>query len=254
MHIRKFHSETGQICEHFSEGLQFFSQTVLSPVFHIFLCMLGVTRGKFLQKMAVLRFTIGPTEPPFRNQILSISGRRVCLFEYVCCCFSSKSLRARNRGRVRVEKLIQRISLYLFHSHPRRLQIPRLQTLLGKAALNIGHTSTGPRTIFPTRRLGVDFRDRTYLTITIFMFTVCVVTYSTAVPGENWRRAIARHPSTNRKGADQMPYGSFRGLSDEHMRAGCWGPAANYLAEWASMGFLRPKDQMKMSGKLAPAS
>ena len=105
MHIRKFHSETRQICEHFSEGLQFFSQTVLPPDFHIFLCMFGVTRGKFLQKMAVLRFTIGPTEPPFWNQILSISGRRVCLFEYVCCCFSSKSLRARNRGRVRVEKL-----------------------------------------------------------------------------------------------------------------------------------------------------
>ena len=65
MHIRKFHSETRQICEHFSEGLQFFSQTVLPPDFHIFLCMLGVTRGKFLQKMAVLRFTIGPTELPF---------------------------------------------------------------------------------------------------------------------------------------------------------------------------------------------
>ena len=65
MHIRKFHSETRQICEHFSEGLQFFSQTVLPTDFHIFLCMLGVTRGKFLQKMAVLRFTIGPTEPPF---------------------------------------------------------------------------------------------------------------------------------------------------------------------------------------------
>ena len=65
MHIRKFHSETRQICEHFSEGLQFFSQTVLPPDFHIFLCMLGVTRGKFLQKMAVLRFTIGPTKPPF---------------------------------------------------------------------------------------------------------------------------------------------------------------------------------------------
>ena len=35
----------------------------------------------------------------------SVNFREMRLFEYVCCCFSSKSLRARNRGRVRVEKL-----------------------------------------------------------------------------------------------------------------------------------------------------
>ena len=126
----------------------------LSGLSVLFLFMLSVTRGKFLSKMATRTAFLKSDFINFRETRLPDP------IEYVCCLFSTRRLQAQNRMRARVEKVDPTYFFYLFHLHPRRLLFCIRKRFMEKAAFNLGHKSTGPRTIFPNRRLGVDFRDR----------------------------------------------------------------------------------------------
>ena len=129
--------------------------------------------------------------------------------EYVCCCFSTRRLQARNwggRGWQKIDPTYFSLPVSLATAPP---PIPHPQTLRRKAWSHVHRFS-------PPGASAVDFRDRTGpLRFSCLRCVWSHILGRPAVPGENWWRA--RHPSTNRKGAGQMPYGSFQGLSDVHM-------------------------------------
>ena len=118
-------------------------------------------------------------------------------YVHVCCCFSTRRLLAQNRDGQGWKKMTKRISLTCF-TRTRNASFFRVcKRFVKKAALNPGHTSPYD---FPHPALWREFL-RTH-DPERFSCLWCVWSHirgRTAEPGENWRGAITRHPSTNRK-------------------------------------------------------